>query len=105
MWKNKTTMQKAKTIISLQDTDIRREYIETANVKLSLLLIRDNPLLIDEWQDIPIIWDAVRMESDNREDNVQFILTGSTAFENNKTMNKGTRRITGLKKYPMSLYE
>ncbi len=106
-WCGKTTtgMQKSKSIIRIQDPDKRQGYIETANIKPSLLLIGDNPRLIDEWQDIPSIWDAVRVACDDRDEKGLFILTGSTAVENKNIMHSGIGRITRLRMYPMSLYE
>ena len=61
-WCGKTTTasQVAKSIIKMQDTDMRAEYLATAHSKPSLLLRGEPPLLIDEWQDAPILWDAIR---------------------------------------------
>ena len=52
----------------MQDPDARDGYLMTANTKPSLLLIGENPRLIDEWQDAPVIWDAVRTAVDNRQE-------------------------------------
>lgn len=67
-WCGKTTTcsQKANSSISLQDVDMRDEYLATAASKPSLLLKGDTPRLIDEWQDAPVIWDAVRTICDKR---------------------------------------
>ena len=50
-WCGKTTTaaQQSKSIISLQDPDMRDSYQATAAVKPSLLLAGDTPRLIDEW--------------------------------------------------------
>jgi len=55
-WCGKTTTgaQKAKSILRMQDPDARDGYLMTANTKPSLLLIGENPRLIDEWQDAPV---------------------------------------------------
>lgn len=37
----------------------------------------DTPRLIDEWQIAPRLWDAVRNEVDKRDEDGQFMLTGS----------------------------
>ena len=40
----------------------------------------DRPQLIDEWQLVPSIWDAVRHECDVDKNKGKFILTGSTTL-------------------------
>ena len=83
-WTGKTTTaeQQAKSVIKLQDPDKAEEYLATAATKPSLLLKGEQPKLIDEWQDAPMIWDAVRTAVDNAGGKPgQFILTGSnTAY-------------------------
>lgn len=106
-WCGKTTTgeQKAKSIIRMQDPDMREGYLVTANTKPSLLLKGEKPRLIDEWQDAPLLWDAVRMEVDKQQSEGLFILMGSTSVDNNQILHTGTGRISRLKMYPMSLYE
>lgn len=106
-WCGKTTTgeQKAKSVIRMQDPDMREGYLVTANTKPSLLLKGEKPKLIDEWQDAPVLWDAVRMEVDRQNEEGLFILTGSTSVDNNQILHTGTGRISRLKMYPMSLYE
>lgn len=105
-WCGKTTtaLQKAKSVLDLQDPDNIDKYMDTASVKPSLLLLGLKPRLIDEWQDIPELWDAVRKDVDKSQQEGLYILTGSTS-KNVKTKHTGTGRITTLKMYPMSLYE
>lgn len=113
-WCGKTTtaMQKAKSVIRLQDPDKRAGYLATARTKPSILLKGDTPRLIDEWQDAPVIWDAVRMAVDERGLKGQFILTGSTIIDEKRNkgeeyqrLHTGTGRISSMTMYPMSLYE
>jgi len=106
-WCGKTTTgaQKAKSILRMQDPDTRDGYLATANTKPSLLLNGENPRLIDEWQDAPVLWDAVRTAVDSRQDVGLFILTGSTSVDNKNILHSGTGRISRLKMYPMSLFE
>lgn len=106
-WCGKTTTgeQKAKSVIRMQDPDMREGYLVTANTKPSLLLKGKKPRLIDEWQDAPVLWDSVRMEVDRQKQEGLFILTGSTSVDNSQILHTGTGRITRLKMYPMSLYE
>ena len=78
------------------------------------LLAKENPMLalegktphlIDEWQEAPGIWDAVRMEVDARGEYGQFILTGSSTPRIKGIMHSGTGRITKLRMRSMSLFE
>lgn len=106
-WCGKTTTaeQKARSIIKLQDPDMQEEYIMTAQSKPSLLLQGDTPRLIDEWQDVPVLWDAVRTMVDSRGEPGQFILTGSNSVAQDKTKHSGTGRIARFRMLPMSLWE
>lgn len=106
-WCGKTTTaeQKAASVLKLQDPDTRAASLTTAATKPSLLLQGDTPRLIDEWQDAPVLWDAIRTMVDNRQDVGQFILTGSNAVDKNEIHHSGTGRISRLKMYPMSLFE
>ena len=107
-WTGKTTTaeQQAKSIIKMQDPDKSEEYLATAAVKPSLLLKGDKPRLIDEWQDAPMLWDAVRTAVDNAGGIPgQYILTGSNTVDKANIRHTGTGRITRMKMYPMSLWE
>lgn len=113
-WCGKTTtaMEHAKSFIKLQDPDRRAGYLATARTKPSLLLKGDTPRLIDEWQDAPVLWDAVRMAVDERKLKGQFILTGSTVIDEKRKdgeefrrLHTGTGRISTMTMYPMTLYE
>lgn len=106
-WCGKTTTaeQVAKSVIKLQDTDMRDEYLATAATKPSLLLNGATPRLIDVWQDAPVLWDAVRTMVDERVVPGQFILTGSNAVDKSQIHHSGTGRISKLEMLPMSLWE
>jgi predicted AAA+ superfamily ATPase len=107
-WTGKTTTaeQQARSVIKLQDPDNADEYLTTAAAKPSLLLKGEQPRLIDEWQDAPNIWDAVRVAVDNSGGTPgQFILTGSNTVDKSKIRHTGTGRISRMKMYPMSLWE
>lgn len=106
-WCGKTTTaeQFSKSVIKLQDPDMREEYLATADVKPSLLLEGETPRLIDEWQDAPVLWDAVRTAVDKRSLPGQFILTGSNTIDRSKILHSGTGRIARLRMFPMSLWE
>ena len=63
-WCGKTTTaeQKAKSVLYMADPDNQNNYLEMANLKIKMLLKGEKPRLIDEWQIIPQIWDAIRFE-------------------------------------------
>ena len=61
--------------------------------------------MIDEWQEVPAIWDAVRAEIDKRHEKGQIILTGSSTPRTKGIMHSGTGRIVSLRMNTMSLYE
>ena len=103
--KSTTAAQQAKSVLLLQDPDLRASYLETAAVKPSLLLKGERPRLLDEWQDIPALWDAVRLTVDAERDQGLFILTGSVSFNPKAVRHSGTGRISRLKMIPMSLFE
>jgi len=106
-WCGKTTTaeKQAKSVIKMQDPDKSQGYLVTAETMPSLLLKGENPILIDEWQAAPVLWDAVRVEVDKRGEDGLFILTGSTSVDDSKIMHSGTGRIARLLMYPMSLFE
>lgn len=106
-WCGKTTTaeQMAKSVIKLQDPDMQEDYLVTAQSKPSLLLNGETPRLIDEWQDIPVLWDSVRTMVDKRSKPGQFILTGSNTVPQDKIKHSGTGRIATLRMLPMSLWE
>ena len=63
------------------------------------------PRLIDEWQEVPSIWDAVRYEVDRRGKRGQFILTGSSTPKRKGVLHSGAGRIGRMRMHTMSLYE
>lgn len=65
----------------------------------------EEPHLIDEWQEVPSIWDAVRAEVDKDSRRGRFILTGSSTPDKKGVLHSGTGRIPSIKLRPMSLYE
>lgn len=107
-WTGKTTtaQQQAQSILKLQDPDRREENLVTATTMPSLLLKGKRPRLIDEWQDAPTLWDAVRIAVANSGGKPgQYILTGSNTVDKEKIYHSGTGRISRMKMYPMSLWE
>ena len=106
-WCGKTSsaQKKAKSVLYMQDPDTSKANILTAKAKPSLLLEGETPRLIDEWQVAPEIWNAVRFAVDQRQQNGQFILTGSVIPTRTDDMHTGTGRIARMKMRTMSLFE
>ncbi len=76
-----------------------------ASISPKTVLEGDAPHLIDEWQEVPELWDAVRHEVDNRNAKGQFIMTGSATPNRKGIMHSGAGRIATIRMRPMSLYE
>lgn len=82
---------------------------DLANVDPKYIFKKEWPQLIDEWQVVPAIWDAVRHECDHDSVKGKFLLTGSTSLdergEETQVFHSGTGRISLLRMHPMSLFE
>lgn len=89
------------TVASGQQSDY-----DLALTDLNLVLGRDKPELIDEWQDVPAVWDSVRHECDVQGRSGLYILTGSaTPPRMEEIHHSGAGRICRLNMTTMSLYE
>ncbi|MGI6711099.1 MAG: ATP-binding protein [Bacilli bacterium] len=106
-WCGKTTSaeQLAKSKIYLQDEDMRDQYLQTADIMPSRLLVGENPRLIDEWQDAPKLWGAIRYDIDKRNQEGLYILTGSVTVDDDSIIHSGTGRISRVNMRTMTLYE
>ncbi|MBQ9275932.1 MAG: ATP-binding protein [Succinivibrio sp.] len=78
---------------------------ELARSDPAFALKGEAPRLLDEWQEVPALWDAVRFSVDQRVESGQFILTGSATPRFKGITHSGTGRIALLKMQTMSLYE
>lgn len=76
-----------------------------AEIAPELVLEGETPRLIDEWQEVPPLWDAVRYKVDETHQKGQFILTGSATPNHKGILHSGAGRIGRLRMRPMSLYE
>ena len=103
--KSTTAGRFAKSKLELQNPDTRQNNLSIAVNQPSLLLSGDKPRLIDEWQDAPELWDAVRYDVDRTGLTNQYILTGSATPRRNQPKHSGAGRIVRLMMRPMSLYE
>ncbi len=104
----KTTMaaQHANSALYMADPDTKEQNMAMAQTNIARLLVGETPRLIDEWQIAPKFWDAVRGEVDKRDEEGQFILTGSAVPPKmDEIFHTGTGRIARLKLRTMSLWE
>ena len=76
-----------------------------AEMSPTIILEGETPRLIDEWQEVDAIWDAVRYAVDQRGKKGQFILTGSSTPNKKDRVHSGAGRIGKLRMRTMSLYE
>ena len=85
-WCGKTTTceQHAQSVLYIDDPDQHEQYLVTAGTKISELLKGKSPRLLDEWQDIPELWDAIRFTVDHSDGDRHFILTGSSVVPEEK---------------------
>ena len=110
--KTRTCRRYAKEVIDLLDIEKQEQYITFAkNAPSKFLKSYEKPLLIDEWQIISFIWNAIKKEVDDSGDFGQFILTGSvtdrTTFNDleNKEIHTGNGRIVKKMMRTFSLFE
>lgn len=78
---------------------------QLAELSPDLVLEGEYPRLIDEWQEVPPLWDAVRHKVDQNTIKGQYILTGSATPNHKGILHSGAGRIAKLRMRPMSLYE
>jgi predicted AAA+ superfamily ATPase len=104
--KTTTAEQLAKSILYMDDPEHSDQYMQMAQTNIRFLLQGETPRLIDEWQIVPKFWDAIRFEVDHRDDDGQFILTGSAVPpDGSEIHHTGTARYGWLTMRPMSLWE
>lgn len=65
----------------------------------------EGTLLLDEWQRLPSVWDAVRRQVDDNAPPGRFLLTGSATPHDDQGTHSGAGRIASLRMRPMALYE
>ena len=93
----------------MADPKTREQNLQLARIDIQSLLMGEHPRLINEWQDAPQFWDAIRFDVDHAESGTgRFLLTGSSVVpEKMRTQisHTGTGRIARLRMRPMSLWE
>lgn len=99
--KTTTAEQRAMGLAKLDSKSVR----ESIAADPELILRRMRPLLIDEWQKVPEVWDVVRRAVDADPSGGQFLLTGSASPHLGATAHSGAGRIGRLRMRPMTLSE
>lgn len=100
--KTSTARQQASSVVRL---DASPQVRATGNADPNLLLEGATPRLIDEWQLVPAVWNAVRYQVDERQSDGQFILTGSATPADDITRHTGAGRVARVRMGPMTLHE
>lgn len=98
--KTETALRRAKTVFRLDDAEQRA----LAAADPGRLVQAERPILFDEWQRVPELWDVVRRAVDQDATPGQFLLTGSAAPTTSPT-HSGAGRIVTLRMRPLSLME
>lgn len=100
-----TSLNHANSVVYLDEEEIK----EKAKLSFDLILNNERPELIDEWNLIPEIWDAIRRKCDETTHKGNYILTCSTKLtdenQKEKIHHSGAGRIEKIKMHTMSLYE
>lgn len=100
-----TALSRAASVTKLDEPSER----EAAEIDPSLALIGETPHLVDEWQEVPEVWDAARRYVDSSgNQRGALLLTGSTSLpkdERGAVRHTGTGRIARLTMRPMTLCE
>ncbi len=100
--KTESAKQIAKSVLNVDRDENVPVLMDTAPKRL---LLGETPRLIDEWQAQPKLWDYIRHEIDDRQNNAQFILTGSANPEESAKMHSGAGRFTIVEMRTMSWQE
>lgn len=98
--KTTTASQRASIVYQLDDLGQRA----IAEADTARLVAADAPVLIDEWQHVPAVWDRVRRAVDGGAPVGRFLLTGSASPAGTGT-HSGGGRIVSLRMRPLSLFE
>ncbi len=99
-----TSKNHAESETHLQSLNVRKQ-LEIYKIDPTLALSGEKPHLIDEWQEVPAIWDAVRMDIDENPGKGRYILCGSSTPPSDGMMHTGVGRIGDINMRTMSLFE
>jgi uncharacterized protein len=96
--KTATALQRARTVHRLHEPAVRA----IAEADPRLVLAAPYPVLLDEWQRVPALWDAVKTATDDDLAGGRFLLTGSLPSGGTHS---GAGRIASLRVRPLTLPE
>lgn len=97
-----TALNHAQSDIHLDDASVRA----LAEADLHVALVGDHPHLIDEWQEVPTVRDAVRRSVDEHGSEAGlYLLTGSATPAYGQVSHSGAGRIASIRMRPLSLAE
>ena len=100
-----TALNHSNSAVFLNDTKDNFREKHLAEMDVNLILNKEYPETIDEWQEVPSIWDAVRYKCDEDHEKGKYILTGSATPVSDKIHHSGAGRICKMRMNTMSLYE
>ena len=100
-----TALNHANSVVYILDPENDYSNREAARLNPAAILTGEKPLLVDEWQEVPGIWDAVRFASDRTKDKGQYLLTGSVTPKKGSFAHSGAGRIGRIRMRTMSLFE
>lgn len=100
-----TGLNRANSAVFIASPENNFQYRELARLSPELILEGEPPRLIDEWQEVPAIWDAVRFAVDQNSSRGRFIMTGSSTPATEGYVHSGAGRIARLRLQTMSLFE
>ena len=100
-----TALNHSNSVVYLNNTMDSFKDKNLAEMDVDLILDKAKPELIDEWQEVPAVWDAVRFKCDLDGGKGKYILTGSSVPVSDKIRHSGAGRICKMKMYTMSLFE
>lgn len=99
--KTATATQRASTIMSLNEAGLR----ETLAANPDYITQVVPPVLIDEWQLEPSVWDRVRRAVDDDNTGGRFLLAGSAGVAPGVRIHSGAGRIVSLAMRPLAFSE
>lgn len=102
-WCGKTwlSLSQANSVTKLDEATVR----SMVELDARLALKGDEPHLVDEWQEVPAVWDATRRAVDDANRCGMYLLTGSSTPNMDKVSHSGAGRIARLSMEPMTLLE
>lgn len=99
--KTATASQRVRSVLNLADPGLR----QTVSASFDYVAQVPTPVLIDEWQLEPAVWDRVRQAVDDDPAGGRFLLAGSAGVAPGVRIHSGAGRIVSLPMRPLSFAE